>query len=209
VGDGAGSGQGPGLGGGDLAGGKKGALEDGAWIVFEDESGFSLIPPIRATWAPKGKTPMLRYRFHWQRVSAAAFLCFQPDGSRARLYLHTHMGSYNSQTLIVALRDLRRRLRAPVVLLWDGLTAHRSAEMKEFVTKSAKWLKCERMPAYAPDLNPCEGLWGYLKGGDLANRAESSIGVVAELAQSGARRAGRSQQLIFSFLTRTGLSLSP
>lgn len=208
VGDGTGSGEGRGLGEERVAGDKKGALEAGAWIVFEDESGFSLTPPIRATWAPRGRTPVLRYRFHWQRVSAAGFLCFRPDGSRARLYLDTHMGSYNSEVLIVALRALRRRLRQPMVLLWDGLTCHWGGAMKKFVEKNAHWLRTERLPAYAPDLNPCEGLWAYLKGGELANRAESSIGVIAELAQIGAQRAAASQQLVFSFLAQTGLSLA-
>lgn len=194
---------------GALAGSKKGALEKGAWIVFEDESGFSLTPPIRATWAPRGKTPILRYIFNWQRVSAAGFLCFRPAGGRARLYLHTQMGSYDSSALIRALRDLRQRLRGPVVMLWDGLPSHRSRVMLEFVSRNSRWLQLERLPAYAPDLNPCEGLWAHLKGGELANRAESSIGVVAQIAHDAARRAGRSQQLIFGFLAQTGLSLCP
>ncbi len=150
---------------------------------------------------------MLRYIFNWQRVSAAGFLCYRPDRGRARLYFHTHVGSYDTTALISALRDLRRRLRAPVIVLWDGLPSHRSRVMTEFVQRNSRWLQVERLPAYAPDLNPCEGLWAHLKGGELANRAESTIGVVAELAHEGARRAGRSQQLIFGFLAQTGLSL--
>lgn len=191
-----------------MAGSKKGALDTGAWIVFEDESGFSLTPSVRATWAPRGQTPVLHYHFHWERVSAAGFLCFRADGARARLYFHTHMGSYKSDPLILALRDLRRRLRKPVILIWDGLTCHWSKAMKSFAEQNRRWLTIERLPGYAPDLNPCEGLWAYLKGGELANRTESSIGVVAQLALSGAQRAARSQQLLFSFLGQTGLSFS-
>ncbi len=120
--------------------------------------------------------------------------------------MHTQVGSYNTTSLINALRDLRRRLRTPVVLIWDGLPSHRSQLMSEFVRRNSRWLQIERLPAYAPDFNPCEGLWAHLKGGELVNRAESTIGVVAELAQAAARRAGRSQQLLFGFLAQTGLS---
>jgi len=103
-------------------------------------------------------------------VSAAGFLCYRADGRRARLYLHSQPGSYTSDILIPALRALRRRLRAPVVLIWDGLNSHWSHKMAAFVA-SQRWLQVERLPGYAPDLNPCEGLWANLKGGDLANRA--------------------------------------
>lgn len=188
-----------------LAGTKKGALETGAWLVFEDETGFSLSPPIRRTWAPRGQTPVLRYKFHWQRVSAAGFLCYRADGGRARLYLHTHPGSYTAEVLIPALRGLHRSLRAPVILIWDGLTCHWSHRMMNFI-RSQKWLQVERLPAYAPDLNPCEGLWANLKGGELVNRAEQTIAQVAEIARGGAQRAANSQQLLFGFLTQTGLS---
>lgn len=199
------SGKGRGLDQGALARTKKGALQIGAWLVFEDETGFSLNPPIRRTWAPRGRTPVLRYRFHWQRVSAAGFLCYRADGKRARLYLHTQPGSYTSDILIPALRDLHRRLRAPVILIWDGLNSHWSHKMAAFVG-SQKWLQVERLPGYAPDLNPCEGLWANLKGGALANRAEETIGQIAEIAHRSARRAAHSQQLLFGFLAQTGLS---
>jgi hypothetical protein len=165
-------------------------LEKGAWIVFEDESGFSLTPPIRATWAPRGKTPVLRYIFNWERVSAAGFLCSRPAGGRARLYLHTHMGSSDSPALIRALRHLRQRLRGPVVVLWDGLPSASCGSRTPTLLGCGGWLQLERLPAYAPDLNPCEGLWAHLKGGELANRAGSSIGVIAQLAHDAARRAG-------------------
>ena len=58
----------------------------GAWIVFLDESGVSFTPPVRRTWAPRGRTPVLRHRQrHWARLSMAAMCCYRPDGGRARL----------------------------------------------------------------------------------------------------------------------------
>ena len=54
----------------------KKARRDQVWIVFEDESGFSLTPCVRTTWAPRGKTPVLIHRQRsWTPISAAAFTC--------------------------------------------------------------------------------------------------------------------------------------
>ena len=67
-----------------VAADKKSARRRGAWIVFQDESGFSLLPPVRATWAPTGQTPVLRHRFSWTRLSMSGALAYRPDGSRDR-----------------------------------------------------------------------------------------------------------------------------
>ena len=103
------------------------------------------------------------------------------------------------------LRQLRRSLRAPVILIWDGLTSHWSRKMTGFAA-SQKWLQIERLPGYAPDLNPCEGLWANLKGGELDNCAEETIAEVNRVARQAAQRAASSQQLLFGFLSQTGLS---
>lgn len=90
--------------------------------MFEDESGISLLPPVRRTWAPKGRTPVLIHRFNWKRLSMAAALAYAPDGRRTRLVFQFRPGAYNDQGLIAFLRQLRRHLRGDkVTLLWDGL----------------------------------------------------------------------------------------
>jgi DDE superfamily endonuclease len=191
-----------------LASGKKGARRHRAWIVFEDESGFSLTPPVRQTWAPRGCTPVLRHRFNWKRVSAAAAVCYRWDGQRARLYFHTRSGAYNDNALIDFVGELRCHFRGDrVVLLWDGLASHWSRAMRAFLDTQRSWLAVERMPAYAPELNPVEGVWSNLKGGPLANRAEETIEATMRIAEGGIRAVRRDQQLLFGFLAQTGLSL--
>ena len=66
---------------------KKSARRRGALIVFQDESGFSLLPSVRATWAPKGKTPVLVHHFSWKRLSMAGvqLLLVWPSGQVACL----------------------------------------------------------------------------------------------------------------------------
>jgi hypothetical protein len=69
------------------------------------------------------------------------------------------------------------------------------------------WLQVERLPAYAPELNPVEYLWANLKGVELANFAGDSVIEVADAAEQGIRRVCDDQQLVWSFLAHTGLPL--
>ena len=74
----------------------KSARRRGAWIVFQDESGFSLLPAVRATWAPRGETPVLHHHFSWTRLSMSAALAYRPDGTEAALLFQIKDGSYNT-----------------------------------------------------------------------------------------------------------------
>ena len=78
----------PALGGPGVAADQKRACAESAWLVFFDESGISLIPPVRRTWSPRGQTPLLRHRMAWKRASMAAALGYRPDGTKARLCFH-------------------------------------------------------------------------------------------------------------------------
>jgi transposase len=93
-------------------------------------------------------------------------------------------------------------------LLWDGLPAHRSNAMRAWLATQRSWLVVERLPAYAPELNPVEGLWSWLKGSQLANLVCPTLQEVVAQAELGTERARRTPHLAYSFLRRTGLSVS-
>lgn len=138
----------------------------------------------------------------------AATLAYRHDGQRARLHFQTRQGAYNEDSLIEFVRQLRSHFRGEqVILIWDGLPSHRSEKMRQFLDRQNGWLQVERLPAYAPELNPVEALWSNLKGTDLANRCESCIERVELAAGIGIRRIRREQDLLFGFLGKTGLSL--
>ena len=190
-----------------LASGENRARRQHALIVFEDESGVSLLPTVRATWAPRGQTPVLRHRFNWQRLSLAGALAYEPDGSDAHLVFQMRAGAYNDQTLVAfltALKDLERR---PVVLIWDGLPSHRSRDMRAWLVEQRHWLTVEPLPGYARDLNPVEQVWGILKSRELANLCADTIDQVAEAAQDGLDRISSDAWLCFAFLRHTRLRL--
>jgi hypothetical protein len=194
---------------------QKGAAAESAWIVFFDESGSSLIPPVRRTWSPRGTTPVLRHRVAWKRASMAAALGDRlgPDGDgtdamQARLCFHLQPDSYDTDTLIGVLEQLAGFYAGQrVVLLWDGLSAHWSYKMRAHLAKQCHWLTVERLPAYAPELNPVEYLWANLKGVELANFAGDTVAEVADQACHGIQRVCDSDSLVVGFLAHTGLSL--
>jgi len=78
--------------------------------------------------------------------------------------------SYDSQAVIGFLRVLLRKISGKLLIIWDGSPIHRSKEIKAFLAKgAAKRLHLEQLPGYAPDLNPDEGIWNYLKRVELGN----------------------------------------
>jgi transposase len=191
-----------------LASSEKRARRQNALIVFEDESGVSLLPSVRATWAPRGHTPVLRHRFNWKRLSLAGGLVYEPDGSAAHLVFELRPGAYNDETLIDFLADVHDiEQQRRVLLIWDGLPAHRSRRMNEWIASQRHWLSVERLPGYAPELNPIERVWGNLKSAELANLCTDTITEVADTAADGLDRIGSDAALCFAFLHHSGLRL--
>jgi transposase len=190
-----------------LAATEKRARRQNALIVFEDESGVSLLPSVRATWAPRGQTPVLRHPFNWKRLSLAGALAYEPDGSDAHLFFELRPGAYNDETLIEFLSELLAVEQRTVLLIWDGLPSHRSRRMSDWIASQRHWLSVERLPGYAPDLNPIENVWGNLKSQELANLCSNTIDQVADIAEGGLDRIGSDAALCFAFLRHSGLRL--
>jgi DDE superfamily endonuclease len=193
---------------------QQGARAASAWIVFTGESGISLIPPVRRTWSPRGTTPILRHPMAWKRASMAAALGYHPgpdvDGAmQARLCFHLQADSYDTDSLIGVLEQLAAFYAGHrVVLVWDGLSSHWSHKLRAHLDAQRDWLTVERLPAYAPELNPVEFLWANLKGGELANCTADTVVEVADQAQHGIQRVCDSDSLVVGFLAHTGLSLN-
>jgi transposase len=186
---------------------KKNARRRRAWLVFEDESGLSQQPVVCRTWAPRGETPVLRpVSGNWKRLSVAAALAFRWDGRRVRFFFHTQPGSYTDRTLVSFLRALKRHFHGrPVILIWDGLPAHRSRVMRAFLDRQRPWLTVERLPGYAPELNPVEPIWGHLKRTELANVCAPTIAALRGPLRRGCLRVRRRPTLGLNFLRHAGL----
>ncbi|WP_425579556.1 IS630 family transposase [Streptomyces coacervatus] len=204
------------LGEGDLAAGGRTAAALDAWIVFEDESGFSMTPPTARTWARRGHTPVIRVRGRSRRrISIAALTCYKP-GERSRLiYRPRRDDGRREGRKSFAWTDYRdllitahQQLGGPIVLVWDNLNVHLAYGMRQFIARQA-WLTVYQLPSYAPDLNPVEGIWSLLRRGWLSNTAFTTPEHLIQTIRHGMRKIQYRPRLIDGCLAGTGLSLTP
>ena len=141
-----------------------------------DESGFFLNPLVRRTWAPKGKTPVLpSWGRHRDKVSVIAALSVAPTWRRLGLYWLADPKNYVTAEMVVKfLRELRKHLRGKVIVVWDGGSNHKGPLIRALCARHPR-PHLERLPAYAPDLNPVEQLWSYVKYARLPNFVPESL----------------------------------
>jgi len=189
-----------------VAGDKKGAVEQDACLIFLDESGFSLKPSVRRTWAPRGQTPILRHRFNWKRLHAIGAIHCQPDGSLCDLLFAVQEVTVTEHTVISFLEKLKAdRGNRRTVLLWDGLSAHRSRKVQAHVAEQKDWLTVERFPAYAPELNPVEYVWSSVKSKHVANFCADNIGDLNAAVEKGVTAIGQDRELLYGCLVGSTL----
>jgi transposase len=117
------------------------------------------------TYAPIRQTPILRE--WWTRDHLSAISAISPAG---KVYFHSQDCAINSADVVAFLEHLLREVPGRIVVIWDGSPIHRSQTIQEFLANGAAHrLHLERLPAYAPELNPAEGIWQQLKGVELRN----------------------------------------
>lgn len=135
-----------------------------------DETGLFLNPTVRRSWARIGHTPVIGGDGgHRTKVSVIGAVTVSPAAQHLGFYFATAVNGYFGPDRVVAfLRDLLRHLRGKVVVIWDGGGNHKGPAIRKFLRRN-KRLRLERLPAYAPDLNPVEAVWSWLKWGRLAN----------------------------------------
>jgi len=148
---------------------------------------------------------VLTHSFNWKKISIAGALALRRSRRRIKVFLSTLRGSVTGETVLQFLRSLRRHLRGKVIVLWDGLPAHRSEPVQRWITSQRHWLDVERFPSYCPELNPMEYLWGNLQANELANYSPEHINELEATVRRGGRRIRRHPDLPKSFLIHSGL----
>jgi transposase len=115
--------------------------------------------------------------------------------------------AFTGAAIVGFLQHLLRQLPGKVILLWDGATIHRCGEVKAFLSEGgARRLRLVRLPAYAPELNPDEGVWRWLKRslGNLCCRTFEELRYELGLAIQKLRRR---PQIIQACFEKAGLHL--
>jgi hypothetical protein len=178
-------------------------------LIPVDESGLLMAPLVRRTWSPRGQTPVLLQKGrHREKVSVAAALCLSPARRRLRLIFQTLVNAYfdNRRTadfLGVVLGEVPGRL----VVLWDGGTMHKGDPIHELLERFPTRLCLERLPPYAPMLNPVEPLWSWLKYGRLCNFAPRDAGELNDAVVGELTPLGRDQNRLRNFWHASDLPL--
>jgi transposase len=170
-------------------------------IVFVDESGLSQRPTRVRTWAPVGKTPHLEFNFNWKTLSAMAGV------SLYQFYFKLVEGAVKTPHVIEFLRQLQERIAHPMLVIWDGLAAHKSRAVRDFVAATDGLVRLAYLPAYAPELNPVEYLWGHWKHHEIPNLCAATLSMLSHEARKALRRMQRRPTLVRAFWIQSELSL--
>jgi len=153
------------------------------------------------TWAPKGETPVLQYSFNWQQLSLMAGVSFW------RLYFRFFHGAIKGPQIVEFLKALKDTIGGKLLIIWDGLPAHRSRLVRDYVESLDGQIQLERLPAYAPEINPAEYVFGYAKQRELANLCVDTIEEVRAYATRRLKSMQRRPKLIRAFWEQAELAL--
>ena len=203
------------LAGGDLARGKRTAADLGGWIVFEDESGQGLRPPVGRTWGPRGHTPVVTVTGGSnKRVSLAALIAIKA-GHRPRLIYRVHQPPERQGP---AQRIHRNGLRPapgrrpPAARRAGGARLgqpeHPRQRGDDRADRGPGLADRLQLPPYAHELNPVELVWSHLKR-SLANLAKRNIAQLTALVKTRLKRMQYRPGLLDGFLASTHLDLTP
>jgi transposase len=141
-----------------------------------DETGLFLNPLVRRTWSLIGATPILDTDGgHRDKVSVIGGVSVSPNIKRLGFYFATEPdGFFTADKVIEYLRDLLKHLRGMVIVVWDNGGNHKGPLIRAFLKKNHR-LHLELLPPWAPDHNPVEAVWSWLKYGNLANYTPENI----------------------------------
>jgi transposase len=182
---------------------QKGALKEGRTIVFCDQSGFYLLPTVVHTYAPVGRTPILKEHLSRDHLSAMSAITLE-----GKLYMLEQERSFKGEDVVRFLKHLLRQIPGKLLVVWDGSPIHRGRAVKDFLGSGASHrLQLEQLPGYAPDLNPDEGVWRYLKYVELKNLCCQSLKELKVELRKAKERLRHKRDVILGCIRQPGLEV--
>ena len=114
--------------------------------------------------------------------------------------------SFKSHHVIDFLEHLQRHIAGKLLIIWDGAPIHRSKAIKQYLAEgAAERIRLERLPGYAPDLNPDEGIWRYLKYVELKNLCCRNIEHLKEELRKAKERLRHKKHIIRACFQQAGV----
>jgi transposase len=184
------------------------ARAQGAYIVFVDETGFKLEPHVRRTYAPRGKTPVLRVAEPHDRISVIGAITVSPSRHRVGLVYQmlADNANYRGGSIVRFVEDVRAHLAAPMIVVWDRIPIHSCVAVEDYLATATE-VTAEPFPPYAPEINPADGVWRYIKHIRLANYTPPSLEVLRGTVTAELDRLRKRKDLLASFIRFTRLPI--
>lgn len=166
-----------------------------AIIYFQDESGVQLQNMLGKTWAPKGKTPIIKVT--GQRGCIIVTSCISPGGRMLfRFEKETIKAPHHIEFLKQVLRSHSKR---KIIMIEDRARPHIDQRVKNFVQQNKKRFAIYYLPSYAPKLNPDEHVWCRLKKDELKTHKAKNIDEFRALVFSKMQGIQRRKKVVKSF----------
>lgn len=137
---------------------RKEAKKQDAEIFWLDEAAIRSDDPLLRTWGLKGKTPEVKTSGQRQKVNAISAI-----SNSGGFWYHLHTGRFNADVFIECLKDLIKNRKRPIFVITDGHPVHKSKKVKVFLKDKGNRIQLYLLPPYAPDLNPDELVWNYIR----------------------------------------------
>jgi len=187
---------------------KQQTKERGAHLVFVDESGFMMMPTIRRTFAPRGTTPVNKVFDPHGRISVSGAIIISPK--RTRISLHYYMladnVNFRGPSVVELLKQLRNKICGPMTIVWDQIIIHSSDLVVEYL-RSVPDVVAEPFPAYAPELNPVDRAWFYLKFNRFPNYTPATMAKLRRSVESEIKRLQNQPNLLRSFIRESQIPI--
>lgn len=173
-----------------------------AMIYFQDEAGVSLIPVMGKTWAPKGKTPIVRVTGHkgtiivTSAISPAGRMVFRIENEKIKAPQHIEFLQ----------QILDHHPHRKIIVVEDRARPHIAEKVEHFVMKHKKRLALYHLPSYCPELNPDEHVWEYLKAKQLRSHQAQTKDQLKSLVKRKMQSIQRRPLLISSFFSAANVT---
>jgi transposase len=160
---------------------------------------------LKRTWAPRGQTPKVRTSLqHHQRINVIGAVVITPAGRKVKLRAKRHEVNLTGEQIIDFLKHLLRRVRGPILLVWDRAPIHQRKKVQEVIGRQ-KRLDVYNFPTCAPELNPVEFVWTQAKE-YLTGTAPENISQLRKNVQAALQRTRVSQKRLRACLHASDLA---
>jgi transposase len=148
------------------------------------------------TYAPCGLTPVLAAPLSYDHLSVISAITLS-----GKLYFDLQKAAYTGDDIVRFLKSLRHKSGKRLLVIWDGAPIHTGQAVKTYLKAgAARYYHLERLPGYAPELNPDEGVWNHLKRVELGNVCCANLKELSDFVKAGFARLRKNPLALFGCL---------